>query len=425
MPVVLLESHAAARNLPAFGRGVQMSKAALEEIAVHRRFGAGEVIFHEREKANYAYVIESGRVEISTLVDAEHKVLAMLGPGEMFGEMAALDGTERSATATAVVETELMLIVHEQLRSRVEGAEPVLRLLLRVILNRFRHEQSLFRHMGVGGIEPLAVDAEAEVSKRAIDKIKLETELRSALARDELELHYQPIVCLRGGRTVGFEALLRWKHPELGTIPPDQFIGLAEETALIVPIGRSVLERALRDLVRFEARLGRKLMMSVNISGRQFSEPSFLFELSSVLRMTGADPRSLKLEITEGVLMDYRSLPLGWIESCKKLGTSIALDDFGTGFSSLSYLASFPIDTLKIDRSFVNAMCRDPRSLKIVRAINQLAHGIGLDVVAEGIEERDQLQELSRMGCELGQGFLFSKAVPFEEAIELTLSDRF
>jgi EAL domain-containing protein (putative c-di-GMP-specific phosphodiesterase class I) len=337
----------------------------------------------------------------------------------MFGEMAALDGTERSATATALVETELMLIVHEQLRSRVDAAEPVLRLLLRVILNRFRHEQSLFRHIGAGGVEPVGAEAEAEVSRRAIDKIKLETELRGALARDELELHYQPIVRLTDGSTVGFEALLRWRHPELGTIPPDQFIGLAEETALIVPIGRSVLERACRDLVRLQARLGHELMMSVNVSGRQFSEPSFLFELSSVLRMTGADPRLLKLEITEGVLMDYRSIPLGWIESCKKLGASIALDDFGTGFSSLSYLASFPIDTLKIDRSFVRAMCADPRSLKIVRAINQLAHGIGLDVVAEGIEKEEQRRELATMGCELGQGFLFSRAVPFEEAVDL------
>jgi EAL domain-containing protein (putative c-di-GMP-specific phosphodiesterase class I) len=160
-------------------------------------------------------------------------------------------------------------------------------------------------------------------------------------------------------------------------------------------------------------------MMSVNVSGRQFAEPAFLSELASVVREAGAEPHALKLEITESVLMDYRSLPLGWLESAKELGVSIALDDFGTGFSSLSYLASFPIDTLKIDRSFVQAMRKDPRSLKIVRAINQLAHTIGLDVVAEGIEEKEQLRELARMGCELGQGFLFATALPFEELVEL------
>ena len=395
-----------------------MTKATLDEVTVRQRFGPGKVIFREGDKASEAFVIESGRVEISTEVASERKVLAILGPGEMFGEMAALDGTERSATAVALQDTELTLIVQEQLRSRVEAAEPVLRLLLRVILNRFRHEQSLFRHVGKGGLEIVDVNAEAEVSKLAIDKIKLESELRGALSRQELEVHYQPIVQLQGGAIIGFEALLRWRHPELGNIPPATFIGLAEETALIVPIGRSVLERACRDLVRFEERLGREILMSVNVSGRQFAEPSFLSELKTVIEETGVNPRSLKLEITEGVLMDHRSGPLGWIEGCKKLGASIALDDFGTGFSSLSYLASFPIDTLKIDRSFVRAMGGDPRSLKIVRAINQLAHGIGLDVVAEGIEEEHQLRELRLMGCELGQGFLFSRAVSFEEAVE-------
>jgi EAL domain-containing protein (putative c-di-GMP-specific phosphodiesterase class I) len=394
-----------------------MTKAILDEVTVRRSFGQGEVIFRERDKASEAFVIESGRVEISTDLGYERKVLAVLGPGEMFGEMAALDGTERSATAMALQDTELTLIVQEQLRSRVDAAEPVLRLLLRVILNRFRHEQSLFRHLGSGRLETIDATAEAEVSKLAIDKIKLESELRGALARQELEVHYQPIVRLSGSSTIGFEALLRWSHPELGSIPPDKFIGLAEETALIVPIGRSVLERACRDLVRFEERLGREILMSVNVSGRQFAEPSFLSELKSVIEETGVNPRSLKLEITEGVLMDHRSRTLGWIESCKSLGVSIALDDFGTGFSSLSYLASFPIDTLKIDRSFVRAMGGDPRSLKIVRAINQLAHGIGLDVVAEGIEDELQRRELLLMGCELGQGFLFSRAVPFEQAV--------
>jgi EAL domain-containing protein (putative c-di-GMP-specific phosphodiesterase class I) len=389
----------------------------LEEVTVRQRFGPGDVIFRERDKAGEAFIIESGRVEIATDIGTERKVLAVLGPGEMFGEMAALDGTERSATAVSLEDTELTVIVHEQLRSRVEAAEPVLRLLLRVILNRFRHEQSLFRHVGEGGLEPVNGFAEAEASRLAIDKIKLESELRGALGRQELQVHYQPIVKLKEGGTVGFEALLRWKHPELGSIPPDRFIGLAEETALIVPIGRFVLEQACRDLVRFQKTLGPETRMSVNVSGRQFAEPSFLHELKSVIHETGANPRSLKLEITEGVLMDHRSRLLGWIESCKRLGTSIALDDFGTGFSSLSYLASFPIDTLKIDRSFVRAMGGDPRSFKIVRAINQLARGIGLDVIAEGIEEERQRRELLLMGCELGQGFLFSKAAPFEEAV--------
>jgi len=394
-------------------------KGTIEFDSVRQRFDRGTVIFEERDPASHAYIIETGLIEISTDVDDERRVLATMGPGEMFGEMAALDGTERSATATAIEDTELTLIIGDQLRSRVESAEPILKLLLRVILNRFRHEQRLFRRPGNGTFEAITLDAEYDVSKRAIDKIKLESDLRGAFDRRELALHYQPIVNLASGEIAGFEALLRWRHPELGMIPPQSFIGLAEETALIVPIGRWVLEQACQDLVRFQAHARADVTMSVNVSGRQFSEPAFIGELADVMEATSIDPETLKLEITESVLMDYRSAPLRWIEQCKSLGTRIALDDFGTGFSSLSYLASFPIDTLKIDRSFVAAMQKDPRSLKIVRAINQLAHGIGLDVVAEGIEEPEQRDELAQMGCELGQGFLFSKAVHFDQAIEL------
>jgi EAL domain-containing protein (putative c-di-GMP-specific phosphodiesterase class I) len=396
-----------------------MFKEALDDLTVRRRFGPREVIFHERDSASSAYVIESGLVEISTDLGTERKVLARLGPGEMFGEMAALDGTERSATATAIEETELTLIAHEQLRARVDAAEPVLRLLLRVILNRFRHEQNLFRHFGggcIGGADP---SADAALSKLAIDKIKLESELRGALAKNELEVHYQPIVDIRSGDTAGFEALLRWSHPSLGQIPPDKFIGLADETALIVPIGRFVLERACRDLRRLTDRRRAKLVMSVNVSARQFAEPTFISDLGEIIDSTSIDPHALELEITERVLMDYRSVPLGWIDRCKRLGASIALDDFGTGFSSLSCLATFPIDTLKIDRSFVQAMSVDTRSEKIVRVINQLAQAIGLEVVAEGIEKREQARILELMGCELGQGFLYSPAVPIDRALEL------
>ena len=393
------------------------TKTTLETRANHEEFPRGTVIFKEREHATCAYVIEHGRVEITTDVSGERRVLATMGPGEMFGEMAVLDGTVRSGTATTVADTRLTLIHEEQLRSRLESAEPILKLLLRVILNRFRHEQSLFRRPGGDVYEVIDASVDQETAG-AIDKMKLESELRGALDRDELTLHYQPIISLDSGKTEGFEALLRWRHHELGRISPQQFIGLAEETALIVPIGRFVLEKACLDLIELSNRADRPLTMNVNVSGRQFAEPSFIGELAGIIKDTAIDPNQLKLEITEGVLMDYRSAPLRWVEQCKRLGTRIALDDFGTGFSSLSYLASFPIDTLKIDRSFVNAMGKDPRSLKIVRAINQLAHGIGVDVVAEGIETEEQRDELARMGCELGQGFWFSRAVRLEKALE-------
>jgi EAL domain-containing protein (putative c-di-GMP-specific phosphodiesterase class I) len=393
-----------------------MKRAPETLEASRKRFPQGTVIFREREPADCAYIIECGRVEISTAVGGEYRVLTHLGPGEMFGEMAVLDGTARSATATAAEDTELTLIVEEQLKSRVEAAEPVLRMLLRVILHRFRHEQSLFRHMtDVETAQRVQFGATVGPEKGAIDKIRLESALREALSRNELHLSYQPIVDLETGEITGFEALLRWSHPVLGCVPTQEFIQLAEESALIVPIGRWVLERACRDLLRLQDRHGSDLTMSVNVSGRQFAEPSFNTELSQVIRDTGIDPYRLKLEITEGVLMDYRS----HLEQCKSLGTRIALDDFGTGFSNLRQLASFPLDTLKIDRSFVVAMLTDPKIMIIVLAISQLAHGLGFDLVAEGIEEEAQKTALLRMSCDYGQGYLFSKAVPFIEAMEL------
>ncbi len=398
---------------------LDMSTPAALETA-HEQHPAGAVIFREHEPASCAYVVESGLVEISTSVGGERRVLTALGPGNMFGELAALDGTPRSATATAITDTTLTLIVNDQLRSRVESAEPVLRLLLSVILKRFRREQNLIRHDHVGHtLEPMSPLFEPQTSKGAVDKITLESDLREALNRNELVLHYQPILNLRNSTIIGFEALLRWQHAKLGTIPPQKFIAIAEETALIVPIGQWVLEQACKDLLRFEKYAANDLMMCVNVSGRQFAEPAFLPAIADIVNRTSINPAQLELEITEGVLMDDLSAPRRWIEECKRLGIRVAIDDFGIGFSSLSYLASFDIDTLKIDQSFVAAMQNDPRSLKIVRAISQLAHSLGLDVIAEGIEESAQCQLLVSMGVESGQGFLFSRALPFDDAVEL------
>jgi EAL domain-containing protein (putative c-di-GMP-specific phosphodiesterase class I) len=230
----------------------------------------------------------------------------------------------------------------------------------------------------------------------------------------QFQIHYQPIMEIASGRLIAFEALLRWQHPERGLISPMEFIPLAEETGLIIPIGRMVLFRACRQLRAWQAQfgLGPDVTMNVNLSGRQFSQPNLIDEVKSVVHAAGIKPGSLKLEITESVVMDNAERNISMLHEIKRFGVKIGIDDFGTGYSSLSYLHSFPIDTLKVDRSFVNRMATDREQYEIVRTIVSLAHSLDLDVVAEGIEEPEQHDRLADIGCEYGQGYLYSRPIP-------------
>jgi EAL domain-containing protein (putative c-di-GMP-specific phosphodiesterase class I) len=241
---------------------------------------------------------------------------------------------------------------------------------------------------------------------------QLETGLRRALARDEFRVHYQPIISLENWRISGFEALVRWEHPELGYISPLKFITVAEETGLIVPIGQWVLREACEQLRAWQDQFPSDppLSMSVNLSGRQLSQPDLIDKISQTLSETGLDPRSLKIEITESAIIENIDAAAMTLRRIKALGIRLSLDDFGTGYSSLSYLHRFPIDTLKIDRSFVSRI-NLPKNTEIVRTILTLAGNLGMDVVAEGVETRDQILQLTGMNCEYVQGYLLSKPI--------------
>ena len=246
---------------------------------------------------------------------------------------------------------------------------------------------------------------------RAVAHLRTGSELHRALQRNELEMHYQPIVNLETGRVTGFEALLRWRHPERGLVPPDDFIGLAEETGLVVPIGVFALESACQQLVQWHAH-GAPVSCSVNLSPRQLVEPSLMGEFSDVLRRTGVDPDVVWLEITESTLMRDPQSAVTTLEALRALGVHLAVDDFGTGYSSMSYLKRFPVETLKVDRTFVDGLGRDPEDSAICTAIVSLAHALGLRAIAEGVETPEQLAELRTLGCEYAQGFLFGRPVP-------------
>ena len=254
----------------------------------------------------------------------------------------------------------------------------------------------------------------------AMKLLQLETDLRQAVERQEFVLHYQPIVSLEGGAPRGFEALVRWRHPELGFISPAEFVPVAEDTGLIIPIGAWVLREACHQLRRWreEFPADPPLFMSVNLSAKQFAHTGLINEVAAILRETGLDPRSLKLEITESVVMENVEAATGMLKELRSLGAQLSIDDFGTGSSSLSYLHRFPINTLKIDRSFVAKMTENGENAEIVRTIVVLAQNLGMDVVAEGVETNEQLVLLRALGCEFGQGYLFSKPVGVELAEE-------
>ena len=252
-------------------------------------------------------------------------------------------------------------------------------------------------------------------------RLELKGDLQRAVDNGEFFLHYQPVIELESGAISGLEALLRWNHPERGVVPPLEFIGLAEETGLIVPIGRWVLQEACRQAVLLRARfpIDPPLHMAVNLSARQLQRPEIVAEIGEILMETGLDPAALTLEITESVMMKDIKLSVQRLTELKALGVKLAVDDFGTGYSSLNYIQQFPVDILKVDKSFVDAFNTDPRKSALTATIIKLASDLDLRPVAEGIERADQLERLLDLHCDLGQGFYFSKPLPIEGVDEL------
>ena len=256
---------------------------------------------------------------------------------------------------------------------------------------------------------------------RAVELMQLETDLRRAVERQEFFLQYQPIVSLSTGLVSSFEALVRWQHPERGLIPPGDFIPIAEETGLIVPLGHWVLHEACRQMRRWqtEQAVDPSVTVSVNLSGKQFSQADLMGLVSGALRQTGLAPSNLKLEITESMVMESIDTAIDTLGQLRKLGVEISIDDFGTGYSSLSYLHRFPINTLKIDRSFVTRMTENNENAEIVRTIVTLARSLEMSVVAEGVERMEQLEQLRALDCDFGQGYFFSRPVGGRQATAL------
>ncbi len=377
-------------------------------------FKTGDIIFAEGDAPAGAYLIESGRIEISTLQFGERRVLGLLGPGMLLGEMAVIDDSPRTATARALIHCQLTPIDAAQFAERLAAADPVVRALLMSQLTRYRSALATLTG-DVSGVGSALLAPSDDAG--AFDKIRLESELRAALERKELEVRLQPIEEIVDGRIAGYEALVRWQHPERGAVSPAEFIRLAEETSLILPVGYYILERVCDMLAELQRRNRQPLpFIAVNLSARQLGEPKLVERILQMLRERSLPPDRLKLEITESLVLDHVRVA-ALLDRCHAAGMHVALDDFGTGYSNLGPLLTLNFDQIKLDGSFVKAL-DSARGVAVVSVVIAMAEALDCDLIAEGVETREQREVLQRLGCRYAQGWLVGKPVALADVIE-------
>ncbi len=387
------------------------------------------LIIEQGTVGDRAYIIDRGLVEIFVLQDGEKVVLALLSDGDIFGEMALVTGETRNASARAVVATSVSVITLPVFQELLAQADPLIALLLKVLLERFQVAQAKLLSMPLGYLPKLKVaggrdSPEADGRRETLQRFRFINDLQSAVRGQQLQLFYQPIIDVGAGRLAGFEALVRWNHPAQGMVPPAEFIRIAEETKEILPIGYWIFETACGDLKKLRDCAGAGAdnpspWISINVSPVQFHDPDLLGNFVRILADSGVPPGAVKLELTESALATDPQQILLFLHEVRRLGMKVAIDDFGTGYSSLSYLHLFPIDTLKIDQSFVGNMLQDPRSREIVQAIVVLSKNLHIDIIAEGVEDRESEALIIQLGCRYIQGYLYSKPVPFEQAVAM------
>lgn len=396
----------------------------------------GSVIFREEDTRDNAYIIERGEVEISTTRKGKSLPLVRLGQGEVFGETALLGAGPRTATAVATEDTEVFTISPALLRDRIMHLDPLVGLLMSLLVNRYRQwryrspEEAAESEVAPKEEEGLSAEGQADGFMRdllhqrevALNELRLAQEITHGIEEQQFEPYLQPIVSLPEQKVMGFEALIRWVHPVRGIVPPFEFIPVAERTHVVWDLDMLMLRKACRIAPRLQAAMGdasgRKVYISVNLSGAHFHSDGIVAQIGGILRETGVDPAQIVLEITESALVGDPMAAGKILQDIKKLGVRLALDDFGTGYSSLGYLHRFPFDLLKIDRSFVQDLHNNRKSMDIIRAIVSLSKTFSLQIVGEGVENGNEILALSGLGCDYGQGYLFSKPVPVDRAEE-------
>lgn len=361
------------------------------------------------------------------LIAISERLRSCVRPGDI---VARLGGDEFTILLNRSGETEEVVKVAERLQARIsepfkiDNYEVFTTASIGIIVSNSVRRQAedflrdadaaMYRAKESGKARHEIFDTEMHV--RNMNLLQVETDLRHAVDRNEFEVLYQPIVEMTTGLVKEFEALIRWRHPVHGLVGPNEFVSVAEETGLIIPIGKWILDESCRQIAEWQRRFGIDLAVSVNLSAKQLMHPNLTTQVQEALAEVGLKPSQLKLEVTESTVMEHHERSLKVLSDLDRLGVNLSTDDFGTGYSSLSYLQRFPFERLKIDRSFINIMDTDEKSGAIVKTILMLGENLNLEVVAEGIETVAQLEKLRSLGCTMGQGFLFSRPIDREAA---------
>lgn len=404
-------------------------------------FPEGTVLFEKGEVRHCAFLIDSGTVHIyGNDEGGDERLLCVLGEGEIFGELALIDSAPRTARAITATECEIFVIPRDALHERLTGLDPIVSMLMGLLIERYRFTrlhlpesirqddsgEDLIKKIGKRDGLPASIMQlrdSSSLREAARRELGVEQDLRAAIENREFVAVLQPIMTLKSGKVAGFEALIRWNHPEKGVIMPNNFIPAAERTGMVQHLDRMMLERAceILPLVRALGTPAEKLFVTVNMSGINFGVADVLQTVKNIMAHHNADPACLKLEVTESALISDPDAAETTLHELRALGLEMALDDFGTGYSSLSYLHRFAFDTIKIDRAFVMGLNEEgSRSVEIVRAIIALARNFGQSVVAEGVEEDEDAQILKALGCDMAQGYLFSRPLAVNDALAFT-----
>ncbi len=423
-------------------------------------FDTDEFIFREGDPGDCAYIIESGMVEVTLDKDGRKLVMATLTKGDILGEMAIIDRLPRSASARAIVPTDVMAIPLDYVSQKIEQSDPTVRMFLRLAMARYRDLNArlgrVFEGLSLGQLndegdgfaastmelkslipqflemhkridsavtKPAQSDSGAMFGEKTLEITKLlvteDKMLQAAMTKKEFRLHYQPIVDLSNNKIVGCEALVRWSHPSGELLLPSRFLTHVENSDLIIDLGYWIAEQACDFQSRLCNDFQHDIFVAINLSGKQFEDQFLVPSLADIMDKTGARRERIKFEVTESLLIDNPELATQSLHQLKETGAKLAIDDFGTGYSSFSYLHRFPFDTLKIDRVFVSAMARSEKSNQIVKSLVNLSHDLGMEVVAEGIETEQEAELMRGFQTAFGQGFYYSKPVNETEFVKL------